>query len=1010
MREFGWAIAALLPATGALAQEAPPQTGAAATSIARPDAPPASLRTAPATTDAATTSAPVADAQAAAGGRAATGSARAAADEPSDEPDIVVTGQRNLPGAVVGDIPPEQQLGPADIRSYGVSSVADLLAELSPQTTSGRGQGGAPVVLLNGRRISGFQEIRDLPTEAIARVDILPEEVALKYGYAADQRVVNFVLRRRFRSTTVELADRVPTEGGRNAPDGNVDLLNIKGDGRVQLHVELSGQSALTEDERSITQVPTLFASPANVQALANGVIDPRLGTATVAAASAATASGTTGIGQFAGGGQNITDVGRYRTLLPSTTTLNANLVYARAFGKVGATVNGELAVSDSTSLNGLPIAQFSLPAGNPFSPFGSTVLVDRAVGDRGALTQNVSAVSGHLGATFNGNLGQWRWSLTANGDRAQTNTFTDAGLDTAAFQARITAGDPTANPFAGLNAVDVPGANGSVARSTTTSGGANALFNGTLIDLPAGSVSTAIRVGVSTSELSSSSRRLGVFSAADLTRTIEDGQVNVDIPLTSRGRDVLPWAGNLSVNANLAVRHLSDFGTLTTRGYGVNWSPRDGIRVLASATDQGDAPSQAQLGNPLVVTPNVRVFDYVLGTTATVTTVSGGNPALVADSRHTRKVEVNLKPWKAKDLTFVANYVTSRTDNAIAAFPTTTAAIAAAFPGRFTRDGTGTLTRLDSRPINFARQERSELRYGVNFSMPLKSKLQKALEAFRAGKGPNPMRGLPIPDFARRQFGRNGEGSRPGAGAAATPPGGDGAPPPPPGDGTQPNSGQGTTTGGNQPAGQGGASTDSGRPAGRFGGPGGGFGGAGGGGRGPGGGGFGGGRGGGQGGGRLQFAFYHTIHFTDSVLIAAGGPRLDLLNGDAIGQSGGQPRHEVEGQAGYLNNGLGVRFSLNYQTGTAVAGGTAAQPNPLAFSSLTTVALRVFADPSGRFDLIAKHPWLRGTRASLSVDNLFNSRQRVTDQTGAVPVSYQPDYLNPLGRTIRLSMRKLFF
>ncbi|MFX8577835.1 hypothetical protein ABTM02_20385, partial [Acinetobacter baumannii] len=87
--------------------------------------------------------------------------------------DIVVQGTRDLPGAVVGDIPPEQQLGPADIRSYGVNSVAELLTELAPQTYSGRGGGGAPVVLLNGKRISGFQEIRDLPTEAIARVDIL---------------------------------------------------------------------------------------------------------------------------------------------------------------------------------------------------------------------------------------------------------------------------------------------------------------------------------------------------------------------------------------------------------------------------------------------------------------------------------------------------------------------------------------------------------------------------------------------------------------------------------------------------------------------------------------------------------------------------------------------------------------------------------------------------------------------------------------------------------------------
>ena len=66
-----------------------------------------------------------------------------AADDEGDG-DIVVRGARP-PGAVIGDIPPDQQLTPANIRSYGVSSVADLLAELAPQTRSGRGGGGAPV-------------------------------------------------------------------------------------------------------------------------------------------------------------------------------------------------------------------------------------------------------------------------------------------------------------------------------------------------------------------------------------------------------------------------------------------------------------------------------------------------------------------------------------------------------------------------------------------------------------------------------------------------------------------------------------------------------------------------------------------------------------------------------------------------------------------------------------------------------------------------------------------------
>src|SRR6185312_16954511 len=95
------------------------------------------------------------------------------------------------PGSALGGLAPELQLGPLDIQSYGVSTVTEILDELAIQTNSSRGRGGeTPVVLLNGKRISGMGEVRDVPTEAILRVDILPEETALSYGFTADQKVV----------------------------------------------------------------------------------------------------------------------------------------------------------------------------------------------------------------------------------------------------------------------------------------------------------------------------------------------------------------------------------------------------------------------------------------------------------------------------------------------------------------------------------------------------------------------------------------------------------------------------------------------------------------------------------------------------------------------------------------------------------------------------------------------------------------------------------------------------
>lgn len=928
---------------------------------------------------------PAIQAPAAAQAPAPTAQQRPPADDPSisDEPEVIVRGTRGLPGAVVGDIPPEEQLGPADIRSYGVNSVAELLAELAPQTRSGRGSGGRPVVLLNGRRISSFEEIRDLPTEAIARVDILPEEVALKYGYRADQRVVNFVLRQRFRAITAEAADRLTTRGDRNQPSGELDLLTIRRDRRFNLHSTYNESSPVLEAGRDITSNPSNFALGGNITGVGGAAI-PGLGTATVVGVP----TGARDLSAFAAAAANVTGTGPYRTILNDARTFSTNASYARnVLGTISATINGRVEATQGRSLQGLPTVTLTLPQGNPFSPFPGSVQVARALDANGPLEQRTAAITSHLGTTFNGDAGRWRWSLIGGYDRVDSRTVTEAGVDATAFQARLNANDPTANPFGALT---LPRLADNRATSHSQDVSLDAQANGSFFSLPAGEATTSLSLGGDLIDFNSRSVRSSLVQRGAVSRDSGSARVNLDLPIANRTRGVLAAVGNLSFNVNATAEELSDFGTLTTIGYGANWAPVDEVRFIASVTDQDGAPSPQQLGNPQITTPNVRIFDFVRGTTASVTTVSGGNPGLNGFDTHTTKLGVTIRPSKTRDITLIANYVSAHVDNPVASFPAATATIAAAFPGRFTRDTAGNLLRVDTRPINFARTERSELRYGFNFSVPLKSDLQRRFEAFRAGTGPNPFAGLTFPGQRRRQGGQAGATPVPG-----TPPVAGGAP----ATGTPPVAGETPAAG----------SPGQGGPGGR----GGFFGGQGG----PGGGGF---RGGGgfggpgggrnQGGGRLQFALYHTWHFTDRVLIADNGPRLDLLNGDAIGSGGGQARHELEGQAGYSNNGLGARASVNYRSGTTVNGGTAALPTRLDFGSLATANLRLFFDATARLDLIRKHPWLRGTRVALAVDNLFDARQRVRDATGATPVNYQPDLLDPLGRTVRVSVRKLFF
>ena len=59
---------------------------------------------------------------------------------------------------------------------------------------------------------------------------------------------------------------------------------------------------------------------------------------------------------------------------------------------------------------------------------------------------------------------------------------------------------------------------------------------------------------------------------------------------------------------------------------------------------------------------------------------------------------------------------------------------------------------------------------------------------------------------------------------------------------------------------------------------------------------------------------------------------------------------------------------------------------------------------------LLLKYPFLDSTRLSIGVDNLFDAKQQVSDLTGSVPITYQPDLLDPQGRTVSIRIRKLFY
>ena len=889
-----------------------------------------------------------------------------------------------LPGQVVGDIKPELSFGPQELRAIGAGSITDILAQIAPQTQSGRGRGGGrPAVLLNGKRTSGFAEIRNIPPEAIARVEVLPEEVSLKYGFRADQRVINFVLRPRFQAWTGEYDIGGPTDGGRFSTELEVNLLRLRNGTRTSIEAEYQIDTMVTEAERRIT-TPTQsrpFALDGNVSALlAGGVVDPALPGLTVLGVPSGVASPS--LAQFGAAPVNRTDIRPFRSLLPDTRTASLNGTIAGSLGMVGATLTGGIEQTRTESMQGLPAASLTLPEGGAFSPFAQAVLVNRYAPDPlGRFGNNWNS---RLGTVLDGNFGLWRWNVTGNWNHEENRSRIERGIDVTTAQAAITAG--TLSPFGGGVFAGVFGG----ARLTDTAASISdnlsfdLLLNGSAVSLPAGPVAMALKAQVQHLALDASATRAGLVSAAQLARTQGNFQANFDLPIASSRDNVLSVLGKLTLNGNIALDTLSDFGTLITWGAGVNWEPRPGWGFIASFTREQGAPGIGQLGDPAIITPNVRVFDFLRGETVDISRLDGGNAALLNDTRQVWKFGFNIKPFETPDLVFNANYIWSRIDDPIASFPTATAELEAAFPDRFTRDAGGRLLQIDNRPVNFDYSERQELRWGFTLThvlKPSKAELaatEKRIAENRAKAAEAARSGQPLPPEIRA-FARNPYGFTPGQRPAAA--------------GGAPAAAGGVPAAGGSGPGAAGAPPAAAAP--------------------PAVGGGGGGPGRGFLDGRLQLTVFHTWTFRNQIGIRPGLPVLDLLNGSAIGSSGGAPRHLVEARLGGGRRGLGGSVGVNWQAATSVLvdpSGASQSPDDLFFSSRAVANLRLFVDLGQRRDVLRAVPWLRGSRVTLRVDNLFNDRINVKNRIGAEPIGFQRDRLDPTGRTVTLSLRKLFF
>lgn len=985
---------------------------------------------------------------------------------------------------IIGQIDVPQQpievFDEEDIASYGVSSIEELLDAISPQTGSGRGRGdGRPVMLLNGQRISSFREMRNIPPEAIRRLEVLPEEVALRFGYAANQRVVNIILKNEFAAVTTSDEYNRPTRGGYDNYELETGLFKVAGPRRYNVTAKLDQTSMLTEAERNIEQ---------EASRVSNVTGDP--------------------------------DPAHYRSLAASDSefVLEGTMTQGLGDGGFGGsiTATGGYTRSQTTSLSGLDAVTLTNGAGQSALRTLPDPLTTRSVSD---------TFEGGLG--YSTLIGEWQLSATSNATYVDTNTRVDRRRDTSALSDAALAGTLAidgALPF-------VPGAGVDVATTRQLTLSNLATISGKPFRMPAGEANLTVKAGYDFDRSVSEDTRT-TLGAVTLKRGDVLGGVNLALPLTSKGEDFLGAVGDITLNLSGGLDHLSDFGTLKDWSAGLTWSPTDTLTLQASYIVDEAAPKLTQLAAPTILTYNVAVYDFTKATSALVNVTSGGNPDLKKETQRDWKISAQWKLPFMQRSNLLVEYFRNRSSDVTQAFPLLTPAIEAAFPDRVTRDGDGNLIAIDRRAVTFDEVKSSSLRWGINLSGSLggagssgsgggadRAGSEGASARRSAGTGgpvvgpTGPMAGVQTlggqtqssatpgarpsfdpsrfaamrqqlcapgagePDLSKipermreRLIGADGkidpaklaefktracaaEGAAgPGAGGVPDPQrferlrtalcaggsgppdvaslpdrmrerlmgadgkvdperlaqlrqrfcsadaAGQGAAPAQPGDTARearfaggPPAEQASGPGGTRAEGSG----DSGGPrgAGGPGGPGGGMG-MGPGGRGP--------------GSRWNIAVYHTWRFTDTVRIAPGVPILDQLNGDAIG-AGGTPHHAIEAEGGLFKNGYGLRLKAEWEAPAKVNGSGQPGSSDLRFGSTFDLSLRIFADLGRNEALVAKMPFLKGTRLSFVADNLLDSRQRVTDENGAVPLAYQRAYRNPQGRVVGIDFRKMF-
>ncbi len=303
-----------------------------------------------------------------------------------------------------------------------------------------------------------------------------------------------------------------------------------------------------------------------------------------------------------------------------------------------------------------------------------------------------------HLAGQLTGLVCRFSWIAGAGYDRTTAHSVSGTGID-ASGMTLLSVGD-----------------------STSDVSNVSASLSGPLATLPAGAATVNLKLGVQAQQFTAQAAASDMpVQNSRLSRTVRSAAADATLPLTSRDNDAVGGFGDLSASLKIGVQGVSDFGTLTNFGYGLTWKPIKALTFNAAFTNTQTPPTVDELLDPVIVTPNVEMFDFVKGDSVYVTELNGGNPDLGRSDGRLLNLGLRAGPLFGGP-TLTVDYEHRRVFDAIGLLPPVSFDVQSAFPERYERDASGDLVEVDNRHVNLAREASDFMRSGMFLPIPFGS------------------------------------------------------------------------------------------------------------------------------------------------------------------------------------------------------------------------------------------------------------------------------------------------